>query len=152
MPSDCAPPSLPHLWTVVSGLKWQSGATPPSNGYELDSENLVAALKGKSGTVTFDQAEWDGFFITTLLKTHYVKSGNTYFTPVAADASNDEEAKASCPGPDSVVDVLQRKIASVRDDLDLLKEKKEAAEKTENAGEQADAVDTNGIEQVNLSE
>jgi len=60
-------------------LKWQK--TEFANGLLLENAALSDALNRQT---VFTQPEWDGFDIKDLQRNHYVKSGDSYFKPVAA--------------------------------------------------------------------
>jgi hypothetical protein len=63
----------------ASGLKWLALNGQPS-GRLLENSKLSAALKHK---LDFTQQEWDLFGIKDLHADHFVKSGNSFFGPVA---------------------------------------------------------------------
>ena len=73
-----------YVVDAASGLKWVAvGTTEPSAGEELTNEKLSTALLSQGD---FTQEEWDTFGIKSLLKIHFVKTGDTYFKPVDTDA------------------------------------------------------------------
>jgi hypothetical protein len=73
-----------YVVDAASGLKWVAdGNTEPSTGEALTNEKLSAALLRQAD---FTQEEWDAFGIKNLLRIHFIKSGDTYFKPVDADA------------------------------------------------------------------
>ena len=62
------------------GLRWQeTGATKPSQGRSLTNRKLEEALR--CGTI-FTQQQWDKFGVTDLCYGDFIKSGDSYFTPV----------------------------------------------------------------------
>ena len=63
-------------------MKWQkAGDTEFANGLILENSALSDALNHQT---VFTQPEWDRFDIKDLQTNHYVKSGDSYFKPVAA--------------------------------------------------------------------
>lgn len=63
------------------GLEWlNAGTSVPTNGYWLRNTNLERDLGSKS---VFTQEEWTFFGITDIHILHYVKSGASYFKPIA---------------------------------------------------------------------
>ena len=62
------------------GLRWrETGATKPSQGRSLTNRKLEEALR--CGTI-FTQQQWDKFGVTDLCYGDFIKSGDSYFTPV----------------------------------------------------------------------
>ena len=76
-----------------------AGSTEPSTGEALTNEKLSAALLRQ---VDFTQEEWDAFGIKSLLRVHFIKSGDTYFKPTDADA----ETRKVERWPEEAVDKL----------------------------------------------
>eukprot|EP00966_Prymnesium_polylepis_P192114 4452033-Prymnesium_polylepis.3 len=69
--------------TADVGLEWQElGARKPERGKELNNLTLAEALKTKT---KFRQDEWVEFNIENLTRAHFIKSGDEYFQPAAAN-------------------------------------------------------------------
>ena len=71
-------------FVMTLGLKWKNiGASPPDNGgIELSNSKLAFEL---NHTTTFTNEDLAAFGVQGLLPQSYIKSGNSYFTPVATD-------------------------------------------------------------------
>ena len=69
------------LLTSTLGLQWKgAGSTKPSDGKELTNDQLASDLQSKT---EFTRQEWDAFGIKDLRIDNLIKSGASYFQPIA---------------------------------------------------------------------
>lgn len=67
---------------LTSGLKWQNiGASRPSEGRQLTSPKLAAALQTK---LEFTQEEWDTFGIPHVHEDDFIRAGSSFFKPASS--------------------------------------------------------------------
>ena len=104
--------SSSKLINTASGLKWlKIEGTQPSNGQDLAHSELARALLRKT---EFTQQEWEKMDIRNLRMDHFVKSGNSYFTPadtVSNTSGNlrrgsrgwDRDEEPSCKWPEITI-------------------------------------------------
>ena len=84
-----------HTEPAASGLKWQSvGTSEPATGQQLFNTSLEEALSRKT---ELTQEEWNAFGISNLSKDHFVKSGDSYFTPAAAGTTECDAPRSFHP-------------------------------------------------------
>ena len=85
-------------WEKCSGgLKWEKiGTEKPKTGYELSNPELAAALKNDG--LEFTREKIDGFGVSDLTCSGYIKVGEEYFKP----AEEKEEEEKETPKPASL--------------------------------------------------
>ena len=85
-------------WEKCSGgLKWEKiGTEEPKRGYEISNPELAAALKNDG--LEFTREKIDGFGVSNLTRSGYIKVGEEYFKP----AEETEEEGKETPKPASL--------------------------------------------------